>query len=395
MAKFLFTWELGGGNGHLMSLRPLAERLSLAGHEVAVAVRNLLRARQAFAGLPVRCFQAPVKIGRADDRIDLPRTFADILHNTGFSKLDELQGLAGKWRELFGALRPDAIVADHSPTALLAARACGIRRAVVGTGFFCPPDQRPLPDLRPWLPASERQMARVEDRVLRNANQILVSFGGRPLERVSQLVNDVELNVLATFRELDPYPERTIGQYTGAWPNIAGKTPNWPVGTSKKVFVYVRPFPALGRLLQLLNELNCRAIVHVPGLGETLRPRFESARVRFEMERLDLSRVGGRCDLAILNGGHGTTVSMLLAGTPTLQLPVYLEQALTGQAVARFGAGRCASVRQPKQLGETLPTMLSSDKYGAGARRFAARYAGYSAARQVESVATRIERLAA
>jgi len=48
-AKVLFTWELGEGNGHLMSLKPLAARWSRSGHTVAIAARDVLGARQAFA----------------------------------------------------------------------------------------------------------------------------------------------------------------------------------------------------------------------------------------------------------------------------------------------------------------------------------------------------------
>ena len=46
MARILLTWELGGGLGHLMNLRPLAEGLTRRGHRVVAALRDLSSARQ-------------------------------------------------------------------------------------------------------------------------------------------------------------------------------------------------------------------------------------------------------------------------------------------------------------------------------------------------------------
>jgi hypothetical protein len=37
-------------------------------------------------------------------------------------------------------VRPDLVVFDHSPTALLASRGLPMRRALIGSGFCCPPD---------------------------------------------------------------------------------------------------------------------------------------------------------------------------------------------------------------------------------------------------------------
>ncbi len=42
MSTILFAWELGGGLGHLVQLRPPAEALAARGHRVLAAVRPRL-----------------------------------------------------------------------------------------------------------------------------------------------------------------------------------------------------------------------------------------------------------------------------------------------------------------------------------------------------------------
>src|SRR4051794_39001978 len=117
----LFTWELGGGLGHIARLRPLAEAMQGLGRSVAFAVRDVrfcslvfedVKSGQAGAGAgeqagreqasagageqpgserkSIKWYQAPIKVERARNEIREPRTYADILHNVGFGDVEEL-----------------------------------------------------------------------------------------------------------------------------------------------------------------------------------------------------------------------------------------------------------------------------------------------------------------
>ena len=393
MATVLLTWELGLGLGHLTTLLPLAKGLCRGGHRVFAALRDLSRADKVFAGLELSYLQAPTKMRGNGNHIHPPRTFPHILHNIGFGDFDELRAMTEAWRNLYDYVQPDLIVFDHSPTALLAARGCGAKRALIGSGFFCPRDGYPLPDLRPWLRGDSERLRRDEDRVLDNANRVLQGWGEVPLERVSQLYYQVEENFLTTFEELDNYPGRNAARYWGACPNLEGKVPVWPEGQGKRVYAYLKPFPALPKLLALLNELGCPTVVYADGIDARLQTRFQSATLRFENERLNLHQVGKHCDFAILNGTHGTTVSMLLAGKPILQVPIYLEQALNSAAVARLGAELTAEPTRPERIAEKLRALVNSDVYAEAARRFAARYADFVPERQIDRMVGRAQEL--
>jgi hypothetical protein len=143
MATVLLTWELGIGLGHLVNLLPLARDLSQRGHRVVAVLKNLLPAEKVFGDINVEYLQAPIRTQPPRCLIDPIRTFAHTLLNFGFNNVAELRVMAQAWRNLYKYVRPDLIVFDHSPTALLAARGCKAKKALIGTGFFCPLDQYP------------------------------------------------------------------------------------------------------------------------------------------------------------------------------------------------------------------------------------------------------------
>ncbi|MGA2618302.1 MAG: hypothetical protein ABSF26_11875 [Thermoguttaceae bacterium] len=393
MATILLTWELGGGLGHFVNLLPLARGLRGRGHRVFAALRDLSQAEQVFAGLGISYFQAPISAQPCANAIDPPRSFAHILHNEGFGELGRLRAMADAWRNIYDAVRPELLIFDHSPTALLAARSCGAKRALVGTGFFCPLDEYPMPDLRPWLPADAARLAHEEDLVLANANEVLASWDREPLPRLSHLYYQVDEHFLATFPELDHYPDRKGARYWGAWPNVGGKRPDWPGGQDQRVFAYLKPFRALPFLLEQLSQLRYPTIVYGDRIDRSLRQRFQSATMRMEDEPLDLAEVGRTCDLAILNGNHGTTVAMLLAGKPVLQVPITLEQDIFSAVVARLGAGLSAGPERPEEIGVNLVTMLGSDEFAAAAGSFAARHADFDPQRQIDAMLRRAQEL--
>jgi len=393
MPTILFTWELGAGLGHLTRMRPVAESLARHGHRVLAALRDLASAEQVFGGTGVSYLQAPFKQGAPARPIHPASTFAHILHNVGFADATELRGLTAAWRSLYSVVRPDLIVADHSPTALLAARGLPMRRVVLGDGFCSPPDEFPFRDLRPWLHNDPAKLARDEDRTRSVANQVLASWGEPPLERVADLYTGVDDHLLTTFAELDHFGPRQRATYRGAIGPALGSPPEWPAAPGKRVFVYVRPFESLAELITTLEDRHVSALVFAPGADPRVRRRATSGRVRFVDQPVDLRLAAAECDLAILNSTHGTTAAMLLAGKPILQLPIHLEQHLVAERTVELGAGLAANRTQPRQIAQRLQILLESPSHAAAAQRFAARYEGFQPQRQLDQMVQRIDQL--
>jgi hypothetical protein len=391
VASVLFVWELGAGLGHIMRLAPLANHVLAQEHRVFAALREIRGAHGAFDP-GVRLLPAPHGAGAA---VTPPPTdcFADILRDVTFGDERTLATHVAAWRTIYELVRPDLIVFDHSPTALLAARGFAARRVVTGTGFTVPCDLYPLPSLRPWREVSESHLRAQEDQVLRAANRILETVNEPALQRLGQLYSESDDTLLTTFAELDPYsgPRPKSTEYLGMVGSSGGGAPQWPVGAGKKVFAYLRPFPALGDVLRFLNERHVPTIAYIEGVAGPWAERFASATLRLEEERLDVSVVGRECDLAILNGNGGTTAAMLLAGRPSLQIPINLEHALNARAVERMGAGLSVGTRDGGAIVKKLEALIDSDNFRRGARGFAERYASFDAARLRERMCERID----
>jgi len=235
-----------------------------------------------------------------------------------------------------------------------------------------PPDITPLPNLCTWVNPDPARVQSDEQRILGVINSTLNRWQQPPLDRLTQLYAEVDEKFLMTFPELDHYPGRNASRYWGTWSSAAGKVPNWPTGRKKRVFVYLKPFIGLYDILLALRQFDQNTLIYVDGITSELRGEFECDTFKFETEPLDLTQVAKQCDLAVLNGGHASTCTMLLAGRPTLQLPFFLEQMLMADAVSRYGLGLGVDPMHGQRVLKALGKLLSDPAYAESAKKFAA-----------------------
>ena len=392
MPTVLYAWEMGTGLGHVMQFAQLARGLLKNGHRVVAIVKELKTARAAFASEVCLLPAPPTPPHPTIKRIT--ESFAYLLGDYGFRDDETLGALTCAWRNLFEIVKPDLIIFDHSPTALLAARGLPARRVLIGMGYIVPPDRYPLPHVRPTSEVTEDELARGEDQILCRVNRLLKSWALPTLGRLGQLFSDVQQTYLMTFPELDPYARfrPPDARFWGAVVARGGASPHWPPGSGRKVYAYLRNFPALPELLDFLKGSGLPTLIY-GDVDPLTRDRFTSPTLRFAGERLDPVRVAHECDVQIMTSGHGSVATVLLAGKPSLQLPLYQEQGLNARAVCKLGAGLDASIEDGKRVIQKLEQLLGSEQYAQGARRFAQRYAWFDPCRQHEEMLDRIEGL--
>lgn len=375
MAKIVFTWELGGGLGHLVRYRALVTALCARGHAVTFIARDAERARGVFGHLPVTLESAPWDSTPPALRIASPNSFAEVLWNSGFAARETLTDRLRRWRERLAAARPDVIVADYSPTAVLAGHhLLGIRTIASGNGFYLPPALRPLPPLRYWQPADREGLARSEAALLANLNAALLALGGRAVPSVVDAILTGE-SFLQSFEEFDHAYARPDTDYLGAYPSASfGLDPEWPTGDGPKLFAYLEPSVLLPDLLAAFAALDVRVCLYAPGAEPALAAH--SARVTWMPGPVALARAAAEADAYVSNANINSMMAFLLAGKPQLVVPYTLEKYLVGRRLEILGAGLSAPRRNAGDLVAKLRAVLTQRQYRRAAERFASKYAG-------------------
>lgn len=395
MAHIALVWELGTSYGHISALLPFATGLRQRGHEVLLALRELHNASSIVAG-DMALLQAPVWLPQMTGLPEPPLNYSEILMRYGYFDASGLAGLVGAWRALFALHGSDVIVADHAPTALLAARSMGLAATSLGCGFYCPPRQIPMPNMRGWLNVPQQRLENSDARVLRSMNTVLAGYQTAPLASVSELFG-IEENFLCTFAELDHYAQREPVRYWGAsWNTSTGQQVAWPDGEGKRVFIYLEPHKRdfIG-VMEAIAALGLRAIVCAPGIADDIRRKHENPRVIVSASPYRLDKLLAECDLFIGYAGHGMTAAMLMAGVPLLLLPNQLERFLLAARVAAIGAGIAVNPDVPPPDYPALIRMtLGAPGYREQARQFANRYGDFDQNAQREDIMDRIEAIA-
>ena len=85
------------------------------------------------------------------------------------------------WITLLALVKPDTVIADHAPTALLAAHIAGIPCVAFGSGFEIPPQVIPMPTIRPWESIDIAKLEQSEKLVLGQVNAVSLALGGSDL----------------------------------------------------------------------------------------------------------------------------------------------------------------------------------------------------------------------
>lgn len=372
--RLLLAWELGAGYGHLMPLRAIATELRQRGLTCAFALRELEGAERLGLHQFGPVYPVPLPSARIRNPVRIQASYASLLHNCGFDHEDALAGRLRAWRELIRASGADAVVVDHAPTALLAARSLNLPVAAVGTGFTLPPPTLPLPAF-PGLRLGDTVLSRNEAQVLRVINAVLQRFRVAPLEQLRQLFDGVEYG-LKTYAELDHYGLPRAQPYLGLPDFSAGLRVDWGPAGDKRVLAYLRPYPGLESLLDALARLPARVLVRIAEIDPGRLAQYQRPGLVLIDRDVWLRQAAETCDAFVNYGAHGATAEMLLAGKPCLLLPNTVEQRLLSERARHLGAALILGGNGKIEPAAALQQLLDDDALHRAAGAFAARQAG-------------------
>ena len=392
----VMAWELGGGLGHMVPLSQVARPLLAAGHTVHMVLADLSNARAALGALAgherLHLWQAPTWISPLFGSSE-PASYAELLFRAGYLDARRLSGLVEGWGTLLDQLRPDLLLVDHSPTALLAARGRTLRTAQFGTGFFIPVMESPIPSYREWEPVPRHRVERSESLVLQTCNTILAERGQPQLDQLRDLFRCDE-TFLVTVPELDHFEHRARDpdqHYYGSLASAShGKPAHWPAGPGPAVFVYLKSeYRGLGEVLKRLKAGPWRVLAYIPGLTQTTVAETSGPNLRVVVDPVDMDEVCRSCDAVLCQSGSGTVATALQAGKAVVMLPMHMEQLLFARRVQALGAGLYLTEDRIDRLENCLQRVLTQQSFTEAASAFARRYAWPDGNRVAETIAMR------
>ncbi len=381
MATIALNWELGSDYGHIGRFLPIAQTLRERGHRPIMVLKDISRADEMLSPYGLEYLQAPLWLAPVHG-LPPPVNFTESLFLFGFLSQAGLLSIVRAWRQLWRLIKPDLMIFDHAPTAMLAARGLGIPRLITGNSFAVPPRVKPLPAYRWWdksQPAA--RMADTEARLVATANQVLTTLGVPTLRAVNDLY-EAEATLVTATPALDVYPPRPIAHCIGAINTIAhGASPVWPGTRSKKIFAYLKPQYALfEQVVKALARTETSVLIVAPGAARQLVQKLQTANLAFSERSLVMSEVRAQCGLAVCHAG-GTVDVMLQGGVPLLLLPMQMEQTMTSKRVEEIGCGLMfAQDFPPTMLDKLLGRLLSDATFAQRAENYAANHAALSQA---------------
>lgn len=390
----LMTWELGAGIGHAGRLAALAHGMDSSA-QIFLALRDLASSGGVAGRVPTTLIQAPLWLPEVRGLPDAA-SYPELLFRAGFLDAGRLESVVRAWRNLFEWVQPHLLLVDHSPTALLAARGLGFRRASIGTGFFLPPPVAPLPAFREWEKIPTSRIEQSEALALSVSNRVLQSIGAPRLDRLADLLQ-VDEQFLTTWPELDHYRERPTG--THYWGPEAlldvGVSANWPRGEHPRVLAYLRmDYPRTAEVLKILRAAPVRTLAYVIGIAPAARAALESANLAITTEPIRIDEARLAADLVICHAGSGTVSAVLQTGKPVILLPLQAEQYLFSLRVAQTGAGALLDADAvPKRLPRLLREMSGDSPYRQAALALARKHADCDIPGTLQRICSRCDEL--
>lgn len=335
MASIALIWELGADLGHISRFHPIALGLKARGHRVVLILKDVSRVNLIFADEEVEVFKAPYEESSVENG---PKqiNFTETLFHVGYQHEDRLADRLSQWIQLYTSIKPDLLIFDHSPTAMLASRELDIPKILLGSSFTVPPNESPLPAYKFWdanrIPM--RFLHDSENRCVETINNALSTHKIQKINRVHEIY-EADHTFIDTSPLLDVYKIRNNVEYLGVFkrPDI-GCPPVWPKSDTPRVFVYVKErYKKISTLLAACKNTHCHFLIYCEGLSLEIKKSFSSDNIHFSDQPYRINEIIDSCDFAI---NHGSSIAELVLqqGKPQLLLPMQMEQTMRAQKIA-------------------------------------------------------------
>lgn len=335
--RVLLGWEFGGGFGHVVQLRKIAERLSKTGDfEFLFALQNPERGR--LAGLPVNCIIAAPRPKR-DPAYPKPQaraTYGEFVTENLMNSERGLEARLREWENIILKFDPHLILADYAPSLTLYARGRWPLLAI-GNGYTLPP---PEMNVFPIIVKNKLQPYASEPDMISRINRDLARIGARTIERLPQL-NEADAYGVLTVPFLDPYASERKQAYLGF--EIPDGAPSLRRPASGGIAYFHEKTQLNDVVVAGLKAAEIEIAAYLGAPLRRLKRRLAGSRVSLSDHPFMLGSSMPGKGVAIHHGSLGFAASALFAGVPQVMLCEHGEHWFNADKIVAAGAGLAAS----------------------------------------------------
>jgi hypothetical protein len=361
----LIVLEIAGGLGHLAQIVPVARALKRQGAKVSLLTVQADLAKpygpngneaifERVMGLKWPGESKPAFMVQAS--LKVANTYPAILRRNSFRDQPTLLNRLQYLFQSFEVIAPDLLLAQHAPTAQLAAHLKGLKQASFGDGYCVPlvpgvdgkmasflPEGLMVPRSNEgsFFPAFmqndvDKDYETLESTIASVCTKLNLSIS----PRVAQWI-DHEKQFLCTWPFFDHYGSREQAYYYGPHIEALGKGRlSWPKGSSvssPKVLVYLsHQHPLLQPYLDQLEALNWPSVLYTNTPSGQYRLPGNVARGN---EAIDIAWHLEQSDIVINHSSFGTCTQAMRAGKPIVAAPTNPEQMMLTRELTKLGVG--------------------------------------------------------
>jgi len=349
--RILLAWEAGSGRGHLLALKAVAEALG-DGFVFEAALCRLEHAHEmqppCSAIFPCAYLSLRPARRRAAGN---PRTatWGEFLGDLGFADAEFLTTQLAWWITMIEARKPDMVIGDFAPCALLAAKILGVPSVSVGTGYSTPPASMPL---YPVLLSEIDSRIYDETDMTAAVNTAIAHFGGDPIAHFPE-VYDVSAQLSRTVAGLDPYAAHRRAPYM---PPLGATLPEL-AGDGDELLIY---FSTDERddvaLMEAIGNLPMPRRLYMPAIAPDLAARLSARGIIIETAPMPTAVIAARTRLVLHAGNHGMICMAFAMGLPQVGIPRHLEHLYHARRAADLGPLTVISrhERDPQAIAATI-----------------------------------------
>lgn len=337
MGRILYSWEHGSGYGHATKMKNVCK--CITNHDILIAGKQLDKVQQYFSYRDLtEIYQSPYIEAKANDEYSNAVTYSQMLMLLSGSTIDQVSFLVKSWKNLIEKTKPDILLSDFSPMALLVAQSLGIKTKAIGTGYEIPSYDGYLPSLIPWNPEDQSKVCiESDDKFL---NLIEIAFRNNNITPPTDLsgLTDKSESLFIIPKGMDHF-DREGGNFQNFRFIERGMDDGKIWETYKpKVFFFLKGVHerVLETLINLRYEFEIRGVIS--NLTNTNRDFLRNKGLFVYNSLIDLEEVLPQTDLIIFNGGINTLKKVGLYNTNSIIIPAHGEQRLTAYRMAIRGA---------------------------------------------------------